>query len=77
MSTEIQSSIKEAEHLKSEVKLYWNADPCGTQFTNLERGSSVFYDEVERYRYLHNPFMLQACKFSQCSGKNYLRLVVA
>ena len=47
MSTEIQSSSKEAEHIKSEVKLYWNADPCGTQFTNLERGSSVFYDEVE------------------------------
>jgi ubiquinone/menaquinone biosynthesis C-methylase UbiE len=74
MSTEIQSSSKEAEHLKSEVKLYWNADPCGTQFTNLERGSSVFYDEVERYRYLHNPFMLQACKFSQCSGKKLLEI---
>ena len=39
------------EQLKEQVREYWNAHPCGTQFTHLEWGSKEFFTEVERFRY--------------------------
>src|SRR4051812_23193405 len=34
------------EQLKQRVRSYWNAMPCGTQFTALPWGSADFYDDV-------------------------------
>ncbi|MBC8043267.1 MAG: class I SAM-dependent methyltransferase, partial [Rhizobacter sp.] len=63
-----------AEDLKSDVHDYWNQNPCGTQFTELGRGSKAFYDEVERFRYATQPFMSRLCGFDNFAGKRLLEI---
>jgi ubiquinone/menaquinone biosynthesis C-methylase UbiE len=62
------------ERLKSDVHDYWNANPCGTQFTDTERGSKAFFDEVERFRYDTQPFMEKLCGFKDFRGKKLLEI---
>ena len=65
--------IQEAnEQLKLQVREYWNAHPCGTQFTHLEWGSKQFFDEVERFRYDTQPFMRKLMEFDNFRGKRLL-----
>lgn len=60
--------------LKGEVREYWNAHPCGTQFTDLEWGSKEFFDEVERFRYATQPFMKEIVGFDKFAGKKVLEI---
>lgn len=62
------------EVLKQEVREYWDAHPCGTQFTELEWGSKKFFDEVERFRYKTQPFMADVAEFNNFRGKNLLEI---
>ncbi|MFH0989463.1 MAG: class I SAM-dependent methyltransferase [bacterium] len=62
------------EALKREVQEYWNAHPCGTQFTHLEWGSKAFFDEVERFRYTSQPFMKETAEFNHFPGKRLLEI---
>jgi ubiquinone/menaquinone biosynthesis C-methylase UbiE len=74
MVTELESTSAAAQGLKTQVRGYWNAAPCGTQFTDLDRGTEAFFDQVERYRYEHQPFMLDACRFTRFNGKSLLEI---
>jgi ubiquinone/menaquinone biosynthesis C-methylase UbiE len=65
---------KEDENLKRRVREYWNAHPCGTQFTHLVPGSKEFYEEVERYRYETQPFMRKMMEFDNFKGKKVLEI---
>ncbi len=60
--------------LKSQVREYWDAHPCGTQFTDLEWGSREFFDEVERFRYTTQPFMKEIVGFDRFPGKSVLEI---
>jgi ubiquinone/menaquinone biosynthesis C-methylase UbiE len=62
------------EQLKQQVREYWNAHPCGTQFTHLEWGSKQFFDEVERFRYEIQPFMRSLMEFDNFRGKRLLEI---
>lgn len=62
------------EQLKEQVRAYWNAHPCGTQFTHLVPGSKEFYEEVERYRYQSQPFMRETMEFDRHWGKKLLEI---
>ena len=62
------------EELKQEVRDYWNAHPCGTQFTELEWGSKQFLDEVSRFRYETQPFMRSLMEFGNFRGKQLLEI---
>ncbi len=62
------------EDLKQEVREYWNAHPCGTQFTHLEWGSKQFFDEVEKFRYDTQPFMRELMEFDNFRGKKLLEI---
>jgi ubiquinone/menaquinone biosynthesis C-methylase UbiE len=62
------------EQLKQHVREYWNAHPCGTQFTHLEWGSKQFFDEVERFRYEIQPFMRSLMEFDNFRGKRLLEI---
>jgi ubiquinone/menaquinone biosynthesis C-methylase UbiE len=62
------------EVLKQQVREYWNAHPCGTQFTELEWGSKKFFDEVERFRYETQPFMRSLLEFDNFRGKQLLEI---
>jgi ubiquinone/menaquinone biosynthesis C-methylase UbiE len=59
---------------KEDVKVFWNARPCGTQFTELEWGSKEFFDDVERTRRETQPFMADVIRFSRYSGKRVLEI---
>ncbi|HEY3875576.1 MAG TPA: class I SAM-dependent methyltransferase [Candidatus Kapabacteria bacterium] len=60
--------------VKQDVHDYWNAQPCGTQFTDLPSGTKEFYEEVERFRYATQPFMERLAKFKQFRGKKLLEI---
>ena len=60
--------------LKQQVHDYWNANPCGTQFTELTLGSKEFFAEVERFRYETQPFMREAMEFDKHRGKSLLEI---
>ncbi|MCX6133069.1 MAG: class I SAM-dependent methyltransferase [Ignavibacteriales bacterium] len=62
------------ETLKQQVREYWDAHPCGTQFTHLEWGSKQFFDEVERFRYDSQPFMRELVEFDNFRGKRLLEI---
>ena len=52
---------------KNEVLSYWNAHPCGTQFTDLAWGSKQFFEEVER-------FMNSLIGFDRYRGRSVLEV---
>jgi ubiquinone/menaquinone biosynthesis C-methylase UbiE len=60
--------------LKHRVQAYWDAHPCGTQFTGLEWGSREFFDAVTRERYARQPFMADAVGFTLYRGKRLLEI---
>ena len=59
---------------KNEVLSYWNAHPCGTQFTDLAWGSKQFFEEVERFRYETQPFMNSLIGFDRYRGRSVLEV---
>jgi ubiquinone/menaquinone biosynthesis C-methylase UbiE len=65
---------RDDEKLKQQVREYWDAHPCGTQFTHLVPGSKEFYEEVERYRYETQPFMRKLMEFDNFRGKRLLEI---
>ena len=65
---------RDSEVLKNEVRDYWNSNPCGTQFTDLEWGNKAFFDEVERFRYQSQPFMNRLIEFDQHRGERLLEV---
>jgi SAM-dependent methyltransferase len=62
------------EALKQQVRAYWDAHPCGTQFTHLEWGSKQFFDEVAKFRYDTQPFMRKLMEFDNFRGKRLLEI---
>ena len=38
-------------NLKEQVRAFWQANPCGTKFTDAETGSREFYECVAEHRY--------------------------
>ncbi len=62
------------ESMKSQVHDYWNARPCGTQFTTLEWGSPEFFADVEKTRYASHPFMREVAEFDGFRGKKLLEI---
>ena len=60
--------------LKDRVREYWNAKPCGTQFTRLPWGSPAFFLDVERTRYASHPFLPAIAEFNAFRGKKLLEV---
>ncbi|MEA2173247.1 MAG: hypothetical protein QOD00_839 [Blastocatellia bacterium] len=38
-------------NLKERVRAFWQANPCGTKFTDAAPGTRLFYERVEEHRY--------------------------
>jgi ubiquinone/menaquinone biosynthesis C-methylase UbiE len=60
--------------LKERVQEYWNAHPCGTQFTDLPWGSREFFEAVREDRYRRQPFMERAVGFTRYPGRDLLEI---
>jgi ubiquinone/menaquinone biosynthesis C-methylase UbiE len=66
--------MNDEQSLKDQVRSYWNARPCGTQFTRLGWGTPDFYADVERTRYATHPFMREVAEFGAFAGRELLEV---
>lgn len=64
------------EQLKEEVHNFWNKQSCGTQFTNKEKYSKEFFEEIELDRYTKEPEILSFAQFNTGKGKKVLEVGV-
>lgn len=58
----------ENRELKDKVESFWNNQTCGTQFSDKEKYSKEFFEEIENDRYSKEPEILEFADFK--SGKN-------
>lgn len=62
--------------LKEEVHNFWNQQSCGTQFSNKEKYSKEFFEEIEKDRYQKEPEILSFAQFNTGKDKKVLEIGV-
>lgn len=61
-------------NLKDRVRAFWQANPCGTKFSDAEPGTRLFYERVEAHRYTKEWHIPAAAGFSQARGLRVLEI---
>lgn len=61
-------------NLKEEVRAFWQANPCGTKFTDAETGSREFYERVAEHRYSTEWHIPAAADFERARGLKVLEI---
>ncbi len=64
------------EILKNNVKQYWNAASCGTEFINQKKFSLEYFEAIESFRYSIEPEIFSFAQFSRFHGKKILEVGV-
>lgn len=64
------------EALKEEVHNFWNKQSCGTQFSDKEKNSKEFFEEIELDRYTKEPEILSFADFKSGKDKKVLEVGV-
>ncbi|MGB9178186.1 MAG: class I SAM-dependent methyltransferase [Pyrinomonadaceae bacterium] len=62
------------KNLKERVRAFWQANPCGTKFTEAEMGTRQFYERVEEHRYEKEWHIPEAADFKSASGLRVLEI---
>ncbi len=62
------------ENLKERVRAFWQANPCGTKFTDAETGSRLFFERVEEHRYRTEWHIPEAAGFARARGLRVLEI---
>src|SRR2546427_6149051 len=60
--------------LKSRVRAFWEANPCGVKFADVEPGSRLFYELVEAHRYTKEWHIPSAADFASAHGLRVLEI---
>jgi ubiquinone/menaquinone biosynthesis C-methylase UbiE len=60
--------------LKDRVRAFWQANPCGTKFSDAEPGSRRFYELVEEHRYTKEWHIPAAAGFASANGLKVLEI---
>jgi ubiquinone/menaquinone biosynthesis C-methylase UbiE len=60
--------------LKDRVRAFWQANPCGTKFTDVEMGTRAFYERVEEHRYTKEWHIPLAADFESARGQRVLEI---
>src|SRR5205809_6117418 len=60
--------------LKERVRAFWQANPCGTKFTDVEMGTRAFYERVEEHRYEKEWHIPAAAGFENAQGLRVLEI---
>src|SRR5437763_16620663 len=60
--------------LKARVRAFWQADPCGTRFSDAEVGTREFFDRVEAHRYAKEWHIPAAADFSRTRDLKVLEI---
>lgn len=63
-------------YLKSQVRQYWDDQPCGTQYTDKEKYTKQYFDEIESERYLREPEIFSFAQFTRFYGAKVLEVGV-
>ncbi len=61
---------------KREVRGYWERASCGTDRTTHPKHSREYFEEIEAFRYSHEPFIHSFAQFSRWRGKEVLEVGV-
>ncbi len=67
---------KNTDKLKSEVRDYWDSEACGTWFTDKEKYTKEYFEEIEKARYEVSPEILPFAQFDNFKGKKLLEVGV-
>ncbi len=62
--------------ITEQVHDYWNRASCGTDSTEAQKHSRQFFDEIEGYRYKHEPCILTFARFSDWKDREVLEVGV-
>ncbi|MEO6391200.1 MAG: class I SAM-dependent methyltransferase [Pyrinomonadaceae bacterium] len=68
MASNVQSNLKDR------VRAFWQANPCGTKFSDAEPGSRRFYELVEEHRYRTEWHIPAAADFAGTLGLKVLEI---
>ena len=63
-----------AKDLKSQVRSFWEANPCGAKFAAIEIGSPEFFDAVEKHRYSTESHIPAVVGFERWKGRDVLEV---
>lgn len=66
----------ENKELKEEVHSYWNKQSCGTQFSDKDKYTKEYYEEIEKDRYSKEPEIVEFARFHEGKGKKVLEVGV-
>ncbi|HEX6190246.1 MAG TPA: class I SAM-dependent methyltransferase [Pyrinomonadaceae bacterium] len=72
MSTPSQKPA--SEELKERVRVFWQAHPCGTKFSDAEIGTPEFFARVEAHRYEKEWHIPAAADFQNTRGLRVLEI---
>jgi len=61
-------------HLKEQVRAFWQAHPCGAKFAAAEPGTKKFFELVEAHRYEKESHIPLAAGFSSSAGQRVLEI---
>lgn len=62
------------EELKERVRVFWQAHPCGTKFSDAEIGTPEFFERVEAHRYEKEWHIPTAADFQNTRGLRVLEI---
>jgi ubiquinone/menaquinone biosynthesis C-methylase UbiE len=62
--------------LKDQVKGYWDNQACGTWFTDKEKFTKEYFEEIEEARYRISPEIFDFAQFTRFNGKRLLEVGV-
>ncbi len=62
------------QSLKDRVRAFWQANPCGTKFTDAPPGTLLFYERTEEHRYTKEWHIPEAADFAGARGLRVLEI---
>lgn len=62
------------QSLKDRVRAFWQANPCGTKFSDAPMGTRLFYERVEEHRYAKEWHIPAAADFASAKGQRVLEI---
>jgi len=60
--------------LKERVRAFWQANPCGTKFSDAEIGTREFFERIEAHRYAKEWHIPDAADFAGAHGLRVLEI---
>jgi len=66
--------VEAGSTLKERVRAFWQANPCGTKFTDAAPGTRLFYERVEEHRYSKEWHIPEAADFAAARGLRVLEI---